>query len=91
MTVTNIGLLHIEKEAQKERLSALKAIFNFEELYFLSTCNRVELTFLSKEKTKFSLTKELLKKVKIPTSQDEFLLNLNMILNVELYKGYEII
>ena len=61
MTVTNIGLLHIEKEAQKERLSALKAIFNFEELYFLSTCNRVELTFLSKEKTKFSLTKELLK------------------------------
>ncbi len=61
MTVTNIGLLHIEKEAQKERLSALKAIFNFEELYFLSTCNRVELTFLSKEKTKFSSTKELLK------------------------------
>ena len=37
------------------------------------------------------ITKELLKKVKIPTSQDEFLLNLNMILNVELYKGYEII
>ena len=61
MTVTNIGLLHIVKEAQKERLSALKAIFNFEELYFLSTCNRVELTFLTKTTNKFSLIKELLK------------------------------
>lgn len=70
MTVTNIGLLHIEKEAQKERLSALKAIFNFEELYFLSTCNRVELTFLTKEKTKFSLTKELLKTL-YPSFQED--------------------
>ena len=70
MTVTNIGLLHIEKEAQKERLSALKAIFNFEELYFLSTCNRVELTFLTKEKTKFSLTKELLK-ILYPSFQED--------------------
>ena len=70
MTVTNIGLLHIEKEAQKERLSALKAIFNFEELYFLSTCNRVELTFLTKEKNKFSLTKELLKTL-YPSFQED--------------------
>jgi len=70
MTVTNIGLLHIEKEAQKERLSALKAIFDFQELYFLSTCNRVELTFLSKEKTKFSLTKKLLKTL-YPSFQED--------------------
>ena len=70
MTVTNIGLLHIEKEAQKERLSALKAIFNFEELYFLSTCNRVELTFLTKEINRFSSTKELLKTL-YPSFQED--------------------
>ena len=45
-------------------------LYFFEELYFLSTCNRVELTFLSKEKTKFSLTKELLKTL-YPSFQED--------------------
>ena len=88
MTVTNIGLLHIEKEAQKERLSALKAIFNFEELYFLSTCNRVELTFLSKEKTKFSLTKELLKTL-YPSFQENQIDDFSN--SAEYYSGTEAI
>ena len=88
MTVTNIGFLHIEKEAQKERLSALKAIFNFEELYFLSTCNRVELTFLTKEKTNFSLTKELLKTL-YPSFQEDQIDDFSN--SAEYYSGTEAI
>ena len=70
MTVTKIGLLHIEKEEQKKRLLNLKSIFDFEELYFLSTCNRVELTFLTESTNKFSSTKELLKAL-YPTLDEE--------------------
>ena len=88
MTVTNIGLLHIVKEAQKERLSALKAIFNFEELYFLSTCNRVELTFLTKTTNKFSLTKELLKAL-YPTLDEEQINDFAK--SAEYYSGTEAI
>jgi glutamyl-tRNA reductase len=45
LEVTEIGMLHIEEQEQKERLSSLKSAFGFSELMFLSTCNRVEFTF----------------------------------------------
>jgi len=45
LEVNKIGLLHIDKEQQSSRLSQLKSNFNIQELFFLTTCNRVELTF----------------------------------------------
>jgi glutamyl-tRNA reductase len=46
LDVTKIGLLHIEKEAQLDQLSRVKKELELDELQFLSTCNRVEITFV---------------------------------------------
>lgn len=46
LEVSKIGLLHIEKEAQVAQLSELKAALGLKELMFLTTCNRVEITFV---------------------------------------------
>lgn len=43
LPLESIGKLHLEDNSQQERLSALKLNFQFDELMFLSTCNRVEL------------------------------------------------
>jgi glutamyl-tRNA reductase len=40
--VNQIGWLHIAPDDQKGRLQALKNMFEFEELMYISTCNRVE-------------------------------------------------
>ncbi len=42
-----IGKLHLSPDDQKNVLGGLKMQFGFEELLFLSTCNRVELMFKS--------------------------------------------
>lgn len=42
LEVSQIGWLHIAPDDQKERLQALKKAFGFEELMYISTCNRVE-------------------------------------------------
>ncbi|MFM7682595.1 MAG: glutamyl-tRNA reductase [Bacteroidota bacterium] len=46
LDVSKIGLLHIEKSDQPERLRALKSKLRLNELCFLTTCNRVEFTFI---------------------------------------------
>jgi glutamyl-tRNA reductase len=47
LEVNKIGLLHIEKEQQQERLSVVKSALGIKELMFLTTCNRVEFTFVT--------------------------------------------
>lgn len=42
-SIENIGLLHLSEESQREILPSLKSTYFFNELMFLSTCNRVEL------------------------------------------------
>lgn len=46
LDVNKIGLLHLEKEAQATLLNELKTALGLQELMFLSTCNRVEITFV---------------------------------------------
>ncbi|MGJ8660877.1 MAG: glutamyl-tRNA reductase [Bacteroidota bacterium] len=43
--VAEIGLLQIEEEQREARLTAIKEILGWDELIFLSTCNRVEFLF----------------------------------------------
>jgi glutamyl-tRNA reductase len=43
LPLETIGKLHLDEEAQTHHLGALKLNFQFDELMFLSTCNRVEL------------------------------------------------
>jgi glutamyl-tRNA reductase len=45
LEVSQIGLLHIAVDNQRERLHNLKVNSDLEELLFLSTCNRVEFIF----------------------------------------------
>jgi len=47
LDVSKIGLLHIDKTDQPERLRELKSKLGLVELCFLTTCNRVEFTFVS--------------------------------------------
>ena len=49
MEVSEVGKLHIETDKQKELLTAFKKNMNLDELMFLSTCNRVEFLFTTKE------------------------------------------
>ena len=49
LDLEKIGLLHIECDNQKERLSEIKQALNIDEILFLSTCNRNEFILVSKE------------------------------------------
>lgn len=49
LDVNKIGLLHIEKEAQAQHLAQIKTELGLKELMFLTTCNRVELTFVNEK------------------------------------------
>lgn len=42
LEVSQIGWLHVAPDDQKDRLQALKKAFGFQELMYISTCNRVE-------------------------------------------------
>lgn len=46
LDVSKIGLLHIDKDFQPNRLLELKSELGIKELCFLSTCNRVEFTLV---------------------------------------------
>ena len=46
--VTKIGLLHVPLDEQHPRLNPIKRRFELEELLMLSTCNRVEFSFVYK-------------------------------------------
>ena len=50
LDVNQIGLLHIDASDQKQRLSQVKEHFGCKEMMYLSTCNRVEFTFVSDHK-----------------------------------------
>lgn len=50
LSVNEVGELHIEEANQKLRLTELKSAMQLDELMFLSTCNRVEFTFVTKQK-----------------------------------------
>lgn len=54
-----IGKLHLTQEEQTHVLGALKINFGFEELLFLSTCNRVELFIRSSIEVNRQMVKEL--------------------------------
>lgn len=49
LSVNEIGELHIEDGNQKDRLSYLKNVMQLDEIMFLSTCNRVEFIFSTKQ------------------------------------------
>ncbi len=59
LPLETIGKLHLDEDSQSSSLGALKLNFQFDELMFLSTCNRVEFYL----KTDNEITKELVESI----------------------------
>jgi glutamyl-tRNA reductase len=75
LDVNKIGLLHIEKEDQLAHLDRLKQAMKLDELQFLSTCNRVEITFVKQHKLDADYVHQILSLIYpklVPIQLEEF-------------------
>ena len=75
LDVNKIGLLHIEKEDQLGHLDRLKQTLQLNELQFLSTCNRVEITFVKQHKLDSEYVHQILSLIYpklVPIQLEEF-------------------
>ncbi|AFD07838.1 glutamyl-tRNA reductase [Solitalea canadensis DSM 3403] len=60
-TLDEVGSLVIDKSERPTRLKALKEKFNFGELFYIATCNRVEFIFSSEKELDSSFAKKIIK------------------------------
>ena len=72
LSVNEIGELHIMEENQKERLEQLKEHLGLKELLFLSTCNRVEFIFTTKEPVTTTFLNTFFKELYPDFSKEKF-------------------
>ncbi|MEN9698822.1 MAG: glutamyl-tRNA reductase [Bacteroidota bacterium] len=75
LDVTKIGLLHIEKDAQQTILNRVKEKLALNELMFLSTCNRVEITYVKEQALDHTFLNQLLSELYpklVPIQLEEF-------------------
>ena len=75
LDVNKIGLLHLEKEAQAIVLEQLKNSLGLNELMFLSTCNRVEISFVNDQDLDTAFLARLLQELYpklVPIQLEEF-------------------
>jgi glutamyl-tRNA reductase len=75
LDVNKIGLLHLEKEAQAIVLEQLKNSLGLNELMFLSTCNRVEISFVKDQDLDTAFLARLLQELYpklVPIQLEEF-------------------
>lgn len=84
LEVNKIGLMHIEKDLQSERLHKVKETHDIAELFFLSTCNRVELTFVKNQEVDSVFIQSLLKET-FPNLSDDVINDLTE--KVETFSG----
>jgi glutamyl-tRNA reductase len=84
LELNKIGLMHIEKDLQSERLHKVKETHDIAELFFLSTCNRVELTFVKNQEVDSVFIQSLLKET-FPNLSDDVISDLTE--KVEAYSG----
>lgn len=84
LDVNKIGLLHLEKEAQVNVLNQLKETLGLQELMFLSTCNRVEISFVKDQDLDTALLTRVLQEIYpklVPIQLEEF------VRKAEVYSG----
>lgn len=84
LDVNKIGVLHIEKEAQIKLLTDLKSLLGLKELMFLTTCNRVEITFVNERDLDIPFLTRLLQTLYpklVPIQLEE------LVRKAELYSG----
>lgn len=59
--LTTVGRFHLEESTQTERLRQIKSALGWSELMYLSTCNRVELIFVSSQDTSTELKQNIIR------------------------------
>ena len=84
LEVEKIGLLHIPLDEQHAKLSPLKTAFNLDELLMLSTCNRVEFSFVTQSSVDTEFIYEFLRTA-YPSIHEELLTLL--VVKIEHYQG----
>lgn len=85
LEVDQIGHLHISPDNQKERLIEAKKAFAFDELMYISTCNRVEFIIKEKQRIDENKLKAFLHHLFPAFSTDQLDVFTN---NVEHYTGF---
>jgi glutamyl-tRNA reductase len=86
--VEKIGLFHIPVDQQDLRLNHIKNKFGFQELLYLTTCNRVEFSFVTPEAVDNTLLYNLLKELSPAMSADALT---NCVINLEKFRGMKAI
>jgi len=86
LEVNDIGRLHIAEDMQKQRLCALKAAMQIEELLFLSTCNRVEFILVTNHFVDKNFIAELISTLYTDINPKEISLYTNF---AEFFEGAE--
>ena len=71
--LTKIGMLHIELNDQATRLKSVKSALDLDEFLFLSTCNRVEISFICKKQVDSIFFSKLLKALYPNLSETELI------------------
>lgn len=84
LEVEKIGQLHIPFDHQQAKLSPLKTAFNLDELLMLSTCNRVEFSFVTQSPVDAQFIYGFLRKA-YPSIHEELLTLL--VVKIEHYQG----
>ena len=84
LEVEKIGQLHISLDEQQAKLSPLKTVFNLDELLMLSTCNRVEFSFVTQSSVDAEFIYEFLRTA-YPSIHEELLTLL--VVKIEHYQG----
>lgn len=84
LEVNQIGWLHIAPDDQKERLSALKSAFGFDELLYISTCNRVEFVIRTAQRINEDVVAQIIRQL-FP-SYDSEKVGLYAV-NAQIYRG----
>jgi glutamyl-tRNA reductase len=69
-SLEDIGMLHLDVDSQKDRLSKIKADFNIQELMYLSTCNRIEFVISSDTEVNPSFMKRFIRSL-FPEVEEE--------------------
>ena len=90
LPVETLGLLHIEQAYYENRLKEAKNNFELSELYYLSTCNRVEFAFVTEDDLIDPLqhARDLLTEIYPNISEESFNL---LIENAIFHKGIDVV
>ena len=82
--VTKIGLLHVALDEQYTRLNPVKQDFELDELLMLSTCNRVEFSFVSKGVVDTEFMHQFLRAIYPSLSEEDLT---SFVIKLEHYQG----